>query len=69
MVFTVLALKLSVIRKKYMFKGARNCSSLASKTIAHAVRGEHCVGTTVCCYQNLVILKKSEKSSCVDIAL
>lgn len=58
----------SITEKQYVFKGARNCSSLVSMTIAHAVRGEHC-GYCSVVYQNLVILKNTWKSPFVKIVM
>lgn len=58
----------SVTKNQYVFKGARNCSSLVSMIIAHAVRREHC-GYYSLVYQNFVILKNTQKSPFVKIVL
>lgn len=65
MVLAVFALMLSVIRKQYISKVLETVHLLQARPLL--VLSEERLQSVV--YQNLVILKNTEKSSCVEIAL
>lgn len=65
MVLAVFALMLSVIRKQYISKVLETVHLLQARPLL--MLSEERLQSVV--YQNLVILKNTEKSSCVEIAL